>query len=102
MDKAIIDAYKGQEREIDFSTGTAKVDGIKYNIDKKSFKDGKVLLQLKKSDLIVPLSIPISEIVSVKNQIIIAFATIDKRDSLIRQFNNIIRILKHYLKQFIK
>jgi hypothetical protein len=100
MDKAIIDEYKGQE--IDFSTGTAKVDGIEYNIDKKSFRDGKVLLQLKKSDLIVPLSIPISEMSSVKYQIIIAFSTTDKRNSLINRFKNIIRILKYYLKQFIK
>jgi len=101
MDKAIIDAYKGQEREIDFSTRTAKVDGMEYTIDKKSFRDGKVLLQLKKSDLIVPLSIPIYEILSLKNQIIIAFSTIDKRDSILRRFKDALKIIKYFTLQLL-
>lgn len=96
MDKATIDHFKESHREINFKTNKATIDGIEYTIDKKSFKDGKVLLQLKKSDLIVPLSIPIYEIVSLKNQILLAFSTIDKRDSIIRRFKDALRIIKYF------
>lgn len=96
MDKQTIDEYKGQEREIDLINNQAIINNETFKIRVKKFRKGKVYLFLINNDRYSEIEMNIDGVLTLKNQILVAYYTIDKRDSLLTRVKNILYIVRYF------